>query len=769
MTRERLRITVTGAVQGVGFRPFVHGLATSLSLAGFVRNRGAVLEIEAEGEQPGRLARALRDAPPPGAVIERVTCTPLAPLGQRDFDIVSSELEPGTAPPRILPDRACCADCLRDVFDPESRFYRYPFTNCSHCGPRYSIQLGVPYDRASTTMKAFTLCAACRTEYADPSSRRFHAQPMACPACGPRLAFVQTGAHTMLRDDAALAAAAGLIRAGGIVALKGLGGYQLIADARDAAALARLRDRKARPAKPFAVMVSHLDEARRHCRLSDAEAELLASPAGPIVLLERADPPAAAPELPDLLAPGLGTLGLMLPTTPLHHLLLHAIGGPVVCTSGNRAEEPIAIDDAEALERLGGIADAWLAHDRPIRRPLDDSVARVIDGGTQVLRAGRGYAPVTLHYDAATVEPAGPGMAAGSAAPAVLACGGHLKNTVALAAAGRLVISQHFGDLDDALCLDAMQRASVDLRSFLGVVPTAAAQDLHPDYASAAALAAGSAAAAGAPTGEQLPTRKVQHHLAHALAVMAEHALAGPLLAVVWDGSGLGSDGTLWGGEFLRVERNAGVHWRRVGHLRPFPLPGGDAAAREPGRALAGLCWQIPALRDRVPAELRPLLERGINTPLTTSAGRLFDALATLAGFRGRQRYEGEAAMRLEHAATTYADAPPYALPAFAGVIDWAPLLMAADADVEAGRPAGWIGARFHAALAGAIVQQARRCGLDTVILTGGCFQNRLLTERTAAELRAAGFRPVLARRLPPHDGALAAGQAVAAIEGERC
>jgi hydrogenase maturation protein HypF len=735
MSRERIRITLSGTVQGVGFRPLVHRLASDLGLGGFVRNRGGSLEIEAEGDRPERLSDALREASPPGAVVERLDSKPLAPLGERAFRIAPSVAEPAPAPPRILPDRVCCADCRRDLFDPASRFHRYPFTNCSHCGPRYSIQVAVPYDRAATTMAAFAMCAACRDEYEDPASRRFHAQPIACPDCGPSLSFSHAGETTVLRRADALAAAADVVRSGGILALKALGGYQLVADATNAVAIAELRRRKARPSKPFAIMVRDLDEARRYCTVDKAEAELLGSPAGPIVLLHR-----RGTGLPEALAPGLGTLGVLLPTTPLHHLLLDALQGPVVCTSGNRAGEPIAIDETEAHHRLVGIADAWLDHDRPIRRALDDSVARVIDGGPQVLRAGRGYAPVTL---------------SSSAVPRVLAGGGHLKNTVAVAAHGRIVVSQHIGDLDDGLCLAAMHRAASDLRAFLDVAPEVAAVDLHPDHAGTTD-----------PPDPRLPRCPVQHHLAHALAVMLEHDLHGPLLAVVWDGSGLGSDGTLWGGEFLRVERRAGIRWSRVGHLRPFQLPGGDAAARDPQRALAGLLWQVPALRGLVAPALVPLLERGINAPVTTSAGRLFDAVAALAGFSDPQRYEGEAALRLEHAAAARPDAPAYPLPVTGGVADWAALLAEAVGDSQRGRTAAWIGARFHAALAGAIVQQSVASGLDTVILTGGCFQNRLLTEHTVAGLRAAGCRPVIPRQLPPNDGAIAAGQALAVAEG---
>jgi len=739
MKRERLRITVSGAVQGIGFRPAVYHLARDLGLAGFVRNRGAALEIEAEGERPQRLAEALWTAPPVGAQVADIACDALAVRNEMGFLIAESiHANADGVPPQALADLACCPACLHDVFDPGSRFYRYPFTNCSHCGPRYSIQRAVPYDRAATTMAAFRMCASCRADYVNPASRRFHAQPIACPDCGPVLAFHAADTACATTAAQALDAAVALVSAGGILALKGLGGYQLVVDACDARALARLRARKQRAAKPFAIMVGSLDEARRYARISADEAALLASAAAPIVLLER-----AGEALPEALAPGLGTLGIMLPTTPLHHLLLHALRRPVVCTSGNRADEPIATDDADARERLDGVADGWLSHDRAIHRPLDDSVARIIDGGPQLLRIGRGYAPVVLQC---------------RQGPTVLACGGHLKNTQALAAAGRVIVSQHLGDLDDALSVDTMHSAAADLIAFHAVTPALAAVDVHPDYASRHCRAIA-----------QLPQHSVQHHLAHALAVMLECNLYGPALAVVWDGSGLGSDGTLWGGEFLRVDRGPGIRWARVGHLRSFALPGGAAAAREPERALAGLLWEIEPLRSRIPLPYQRLLERQLNTPRSTSAGRLFDALAAVAGFRGPQRYEGEAAMRLEHAAASVAAAPAYPLPVTDGIVDWSHLVAAALADHERGQSAAHIGARLHAALAGAIVEQARAVDLETVLLSGGCFQNRLLTELATAQLRSAGFRPFIARRLPPHDGGLAAGQAVAVAEGVHC
>ncbi|MCB1748033.1 MAG: carbamoyltransferase HypF, partial [Gammaproteobacteria bacterium] len=598
---ERLHIVVHGAVQGVGFRPHVYRLARELALDGWVRNHADTVEIEAQGAGVHEMLARLAAAPPAHARIERVECRALPPLAARGFSIAPSV---GATPavPRVQPDLAPCPACLAEIDDPTSRFHRYPFTNCSSCGPRYSILDALPYDRASTAMAGFTLCAACRADYDDATGRRFHAQPTACPACGPRLQFTPADAAAVTAGAAALDAACACLRDGAILAVKGVGGYQLVADATRHDVVERLRRRKRRPHKPLALLVADCAGAAALSKLSEAEAALLASPAAPIVLLERRDDAA----LPAAIAPGLATVGLMLPASPLHHLLARAVQRPLVCTSGNRAEEPIAIDADDARSRLAGIADAWLDHDRPILRALDDSVMRIVDGAPQCLRAGRGLAPVVLETSVDTP---------------LLACGGQLKNTVAVAADGRVVVGQHLGDLDDALTLDAMHAAAADLQRFHRVAPRAAAVDLHPDYAGDADGPAGT-----------LPRRRVQHHLAHALAVMLEHGLDGPLLAVTWDGNGLGADGGLWGGEFLEVCRAPAPSWRRVAHLRDFALPGGDAAARDPRRALAGILWAIPGLRGRVPAAFRPALERGLNAPRTTSVGRLFDAVAALAG-----------------------------------------------------------------------------------------------------------------------------------------
>lgn len=704
MRYARLRFTVRGAVQGVGFRPFVWRLAQELGLRGHVRNEGGCVVIEAEGCRLDEFRVRLDREQPPAARVEAIGWESIPSRAESGFVIVASN---GGSTPSVVPDRATCADCLREVLDPSSRFYRYPFTNCTRCGPRYSIIERTPYDRASTTMAAFAMCAACRAEYENPADRRFHAQPVACPDCGPRLSLCDaTGAAVDAVDVIGVAAAA--LGRGEIVALKGLGGFQLLVDATNTNAIRRLRDRKHRPHKPLAVMVRDVDAARRWAHLSDIEATLLQSPAAPIVLVR-----SRSGAVPDGIAPDLSEVGLMLPTTPLHHLLLRAMDFPVVCTSGNLSGEPICTDNDEALVRLGRIADLFVMHDRSIRRAVDDSVARVIDDAPQVLRLARGYAPLTLPMHGSPV----------------LAVGGHLKNSISIRADGRAIVSQHIGDLESTLAIDAMRTAARDLQAFYGNVPARVACDLHPDYASTHfAQEIGR------------PVAPVQHHVAHALACMAEHGLT-RLLAVVWDGMGLGPDGTIWGGEFLHMN---GRSWRRVAHLRPYRLPSGDMAARDTRRALA-------ALRG----------EGVVMGPVCSSAGRLFDGFAALLGLCGAQTYEGQAAMQLEAAAASGVD-DAYCLPLIDGVLDWRPMFEAAGAEGNSALAA----AKFQNALVEGIVAVAREVGDPRVALTGGCFQNRYLTERALRRLRVEGFTPVIPRQVPPNDGGIALGQ-LAAVTGE--
>ncbi len=626
-------ILVRGAVQGVGFRPFVYGQANTLGLSGWVNNtaEGVALEVEGGSDRVAALLLSLRRAPPPNALVTAIAVEEMAPRGERGFVIRPSDAA-GDASAQILPDIAPCAACRAELFDPANRRYRYPFISCSQCGPRYTIIEDGPYDRARTVMRQFPLCAACQAEYDDPADRRFHAETTACAVCGPRLSLLNGDGSVAARDDAALEAAAAALREGSIVAVKGVGGFHLVADALNDAAVAELRRRKRRAEKPFAVMFPSLAALRAGCRLSPVEEALLSGPARPIVLLRRAGAAVAAG-----VAPGNPWLGAMLPSSPLHHLLLAALGFPVVATSGNVSDEPIAVETAEALARLGGIADRFLVHDRPILRPVDDSVVRLVAGRELVLRRARGYAPTTL-----AVRGVGTG---------ILAVGGHLKTTVALTRENSVILGPHVGDLDTVAARQAHARAAGDIVRLNRVAIDRVARDRHPDYASARA---------GAALG--LPAVAVQHHLAHLVACMAENEIAPPVLGVVWDGAGFGADGTIWGGEFLAV---TGTGWRRVAHLRRFRLAGGEAAAREPRRAALGMLYEAYGAAAFAMTDLPPLaaftaLERGVlgtmlvravNAPLCSSMGRLFDGFSALCGLRQQASYEGRAAAELEWAA----------------------------------------------------------------------------------------------------------------------
>ncbi|MEJ0097200.1 MAG: carbamoyltransferase HypF [Bauldia sp.] len=742
---ERVRLDVRGTVQGVGFRPFVYRRASTLGLAGWVTNtpEGVTVELEGPPESVAIFIREIRATPPPNAVIASITGTALPPDGTAGFEIRPSTL---TGPPAasVLPDLATCEECLAETFDPANRRHRYPFTNCTRCGPRYSIVESLPYDRARTTMRAFAMCAACRAEYENPADRRFHAEPIACPACGPQLALWDAAGTLLAGRDDALLAAAQALREGRIVAVKGIGGFHLMVDARNKSAVRRLRERKHRPDKPLAVMFATTDAVAEAAHVSEAEAALLSSRERPIVLLH-----SRGGHFVPAVAPGSRLIGAMLPAMPLHHLLLAELGFPLVATSGNRSGEPIVTDEHDAPARLAGIAHLFLVHDRAIVRPLDDSVARIVADRPMLLRRARGYAPAPV---AAAVE------------PGILALGGHLKAAIALTTTTGVVVSQHLGDLDTPEARDTWDTAVADLVRLHDTKPRLVVHDLHPDYHSTRA-----AARFG------VRTIAVQHHVAHIAAVMAEHGLSPPLLGVAWDGTGYGPDGTVWGGEFIRITRDG---WQRVARLRPFRLPGGEAAAREPRRAALGLLFAafgedafamtdlppVTAFRPAERATLHIMLERGVNAPVTTSAGRLFDAVAALVGLRQRTTYEGQAAAELEQAAeateTAYAFAVRQGADGGPLLVDWQPALVALLADVRAGMPAGAMAAAFHAGLAGAIAEVAARVGESTVVLAGGCFQNARLTEAAAAALTAAGMRPVWPERVPPNDGGLALGQA---------
>jgi hydrogenase maturation protein HypF len=755
---ERRRLRVTGTVQGVGFRPFVYRHAVALRLTGFVLNDSAGVLIEVQGAAAGldELARRITEDPPPLARVAGVACVPIPVNGAEDgFHIVSSvpSAEPGAVDSPVSVDVATCQACLAEVDDPGDRRYRYPFTNCTNCGARYTIVLRVPYDRPATTMAGFAMCAACRSEYDDPSDRRFHAQPNACPACGPQLCLRRPDGTALSRADAALTRAIEALKSGAILAVKGLGGYHLAADARDAVAVGELRRRKHRDDKPFAVMVPDLASARELCQLTKAGEAALTSPRRPIVLAtRRTSPPARVAPLTPGVAPSLPELGLILPYTPLHHLLLKGVARPLVMTSGNLSDEPIAHDDDDAVARLGPLVDALLTHDRPIHIRCDDSVARAGRRGVQLVRRSRGYTPEPM-----TLPPGLEGRRH------ILAVGAELKSTVTVAKERLLVCSHHIGDLEHLATYQSFLQAVEHLCHLYGVSPEVVAHDLHPEY-----LSTKFAVDLG------LPTQAVQHHHAHIASCMAEHGHTAAVLGLAFDGLGLGTDGVLWGGEFLLADL---AGFRRVGHLLPVTMPGGSAAIREPWRM--AVAWvQAAAGSDaarRLGGALDPrastvldLVERGVGLA-TTSVGRLFDAIAAIVGVRSKVTYEGQAAIELEALAGTVPQpaAPRYPTVVDGAILDPRPLVAAVVGDVARGRPGAEIAAGFHDSLGRAAAalggNLARAHRVDTVALSGGVFQNARLTDVVTAELATQGLHVLIHHVVPPNDGGISVGQAAIA------
>lgn len=748
----RVRVEIRGAVQGVGFRPFVYQLAVGMNLRGWVRNGPLGVTLEAEGSRADldRFLLRLGSESPPNARIHGMEPVFLDALGHADFAILESE-SGGSKCAWVLPDIATCAECRAEIFDPADRRYRYPFTNCTHCGPRFTLIESLPYDRRNTTMRRFVMCADCQQEYEDPADRRFHAQPNACPVCGPSLSWVGSSGKGETRGGEALDAAIQSLRGGAIVAVKGLGGFHLMTDARNEQAVARLRQRKHREEKPFALMAPGMDWVRTHCRVSPLEEKLLAAPEAPIVLLEKIGDGGVA----EGIAPGRNPcLGILLPHTPLHHLLLRELGFPLVATSGNVSEETVCTDNAEALKKLAPMVDGLLLHDRPIARHADDSIVRLVAGRELVLRRARGFAPLPIRLE----EPV----------PPLLAVGGHLKNTVALSVGDLVFVSQHVGDLESAETYDAFARTSRDLSRLYESAPVGVACDLHPDY-----LSTRFAREAG------LPVIGVQHHFAHVVACMAENGVRGPALGIAWDGTGYGPDGTLWGGEFLRVQWGRRT-WTRCGHFRSFPLPGGEKAVREPRRAALGFLHALGrdpsafavalGFSENETRVLLGMLKKNINCPLTCGVGRLFDVAAALTGLREVSRFEGQAAMDLEFTLperrSTDAAYPVAVEPDPTGkgwIVDWQPMGENLLADRKRKFPVAEISAKFHNGLARAAVEMYRRAEENCVVLSGGCFQNRYLLETTVRELQRAGARVYWPQRIPPNDGGLALGQCVAA------
>jgi hydrogenase maturation protein HypF len=776
---KRLHITIRGAVQGVGFRPFVYRLATGMSLPGWVVNSSQGVFIEVEGEKQVLDAFLLRieKEKPDRSFIQSLEFSVLDPIGYAEFEIRRSD-GGGEKTALILPDIATCPDCLSEIFDPLNRRYLYPFTNCTNCGPRFTIIEALPYDRPNTSMKIFQMCDDCLREYESPLDRRFHAQPNACPKCGPHLELWDEDGRILSSHYDSLLEAADAIRHGKIVAVKGIGGFQLIVDARNNGAVLRLRERKHREEKPLALMYPTLKAVKVDCAVSELEERLLVSPESPIVLLSRHTPTSnfefrnSNLGISSSVAPNNPYLGVMLPYTPLHHILLKELGFPVVATSGNLSDEPICTDEGEALKRLSGIADLFLVHNRPIVRHVDDSVVRVLMGRESVMRRARGYAPLPIHTVVSSETP-------------LMAVGAHLKNTVALSNRGNVFISQHIGDLETEEAHRAFQNVCQDLPVLYASKPEFIVCDMHPAYLSTQYAKA-----------QSTQVVEVQHHYAHIASCMAENELDGTVLGVSWDGTGYGLDGTVWGGEFLLTTESS---FHRVASFRQFRLPGAERAIKEPRRAAMGVLYEIlgdklfertniPVLHSFAESELKVLRQavaRSVNSPQTSSVGRLFDAVASIIGLRQYVNFEGQAAMELEFAMEGTESDEAYQFrtsnhehgirsgpksdsaihnPKSAIIIDWEPMILEVLDDARQKVSCSIISAKFHNTLVEVIVEIAKRIQEERIVLSGGCFQNKYLAERTVRRLEALGFQPYWHQRVPPNDGGIALGQVYAAI-----
>ncbi|MCD4708205.1 MAG: carbamoyltransferase HypF [Candidatus Sabulitectum sp.] len=732
---ERFRIDIEGGVQGVGFRPFVYRLALEHNLNGWVCNSPSGVSVEVEGlpEDLTGFKKEIQNRLPPAAFILSMKFCSVQPLGEDSFQILSSKSGHPTAV--VVPDMATCTQCISEIFDPDDRRYLYPFTNCTNCGPRYTIIKCLPYDRPFTSMAEFTMCPECVAEYTDPLNRRFHAQPNACPVCGPEVVLWDFSGKTVCKRNEAMREAARLLTQGNVLAVKGLGGFHLMVRADDDNAVLKLRSRKNRPAKPFAVMIPSHDLL--DC--SSLASETLSSTAAPIVLLERET--VRNLSISNLVAPGNHMVGVMLPYTPFHHILMKLAGIPIITTSGNLAAEPICIDSREALFRLSGIADYFLVHNRQIVRHVDDSVVVVSREGVTPIRRSRGYVPLPISVK---------GINEG-----ILALGGHERNTIAITLPGSVVISQHIGDMINERSLESALETTDDLSSIYSSKAKVCAVDMHPDYTV-------SRFASPFPL-------KVQHHHAHVLSCMAENGISGPVIGVVWDGSGYGTDGSIWGGEFLFVEHLSS--FSRFAHFRQFRLPGGESAVKYPRKTAAGMLYEagirdftmIPSMRRKESDLVAAMLTGELNCPVTSSVGRLFDGMSAILGLCSENRYSGQAAIAFQGAIAECDEFYPVRYSS--GIVDWVPMLLDAVEELSDGVEVGIIAAKFHNWLAEVIIKVVKDCATNRVVLTGGCFQNTYLLDRSAELLRKSGCHVYRHCVVPPGDGGLSLGQAVAVME----
>jgi hydrogenase maturation protein HypF len=756
--KQRFQISIQGAVQGVGFRPFIYKLAYELNLKGIIANNvnGVSIDVEGDEELLNEFISRIKSNKPRHSVIISINVLKLKLNGYDDFKIIESESfgEPNTI---ILPDIAVCNECLVEMFDPENRRYLYPFINCTNCGPRFSIIKSLPYDRPNTSMKNFEMCAQCREEYENPLDRRFHAQPIACPKCGPQVQLLNQNGKLICEKEDAISESVQKIKEGKIIALKGLGGFQLIVNAWDDNAVRRLRERKYRDEKPFAVMFPSMEVVKHYCDVSDIEEQILNSPESPIILLKKKSDIRyhassirhPLPSISKLLAPQNPYLGVMLPYTPLHYLLMQELGEPIIATSGNISEEPMCIDEYEAFEKLSGIADYFLIHNRPIVRPVDDSIVRVVKQKPTILRRARGYAPLPLSIRNTAEEN-------------FVCVGGHLKNTISMKKGNEVFVSQHIGDLENTEAEKYFLNTISDFKQMYKVDPDYLVHDLHPDYLSSKFCHQ-----------QKVKTIPVQHHLAHIAGCYEENKLEGRCFAVCWDGTGYGLDKTIWGGEFFIYDEH---EFRHFAQLRQFKLPGGDSAAKDTRRSLIGILYEI--FGENIPVDklcsslsrndlniFIRMLKKNINCFTTSSAGRLFDSVSSLLNICQRSTYEGQAAMMLEFIADkqikTYYNFNLIEKERL--IVNWQPMFEQMFIDLEKEIPASEISAKFHNTLAEIIVMLAKRTAQKNVVLTGGCFQNVFLLERTIDQLTENGFIPHWNQKIPTNDGGISFGQAVLA------